>query len=59
MVVTFDALNTQEKTITYIKSKKGHYVAPIRDNHKDFLWWTKNIFYDTKFLNKCENEKIS
>ena len=54
MVVTFDALNTQEKTITYIKSKKGHYVAPIKDNHKDFCDELKVYFHDTKFLNKCE-----
>ena len=30
IVITFDALNTQEKTIKYIIENKGHYVAPVK-----------------------------
>ena len=54
MVITFDALNTQEKTIKYIKSNKGHYVVPVKDNHKDFCDELKTYFKDNKLLNKCK-----
>ena len=37
MVITFDALNTQEKTNKYIKSHKGHYVALLRIIIKIFV----------------------
>ena len=53
-VITFDALNTQEKTISYIKSKEAHYVAPIKDNHKDFCEELKTYFKDLNFLKKCD-----
>lgn len=50
IVITFDALNTQEKTINYIIDNKGHYVAPIKDNHKDFAEELKTYFNDNEFL---------
>ena len=37
MVITFDALNTQEKTNKYIKSNRGHYVALLRIIIKIFV----------------------
>lgn len=52
VIITFDALNTQEKTINYIIDNKGHYVAPIKDNHKDFAEELKTYFNDKNFLNK-------
>ena len=52
-IITFDALNTQEKTIKYIKSKEAHYIAPIKDNHKDFREDLKAYFKDINFLNEC------
>lgn len=53
-IITFDALNTQEKTIRYIKEKEAHYVAPIKDNHKDFCEELKTYFKDTNFIKRCE-----
>ena len=52
IVITFDALNTQEKTIKYIYENKGHYVAPVKDNHKDFAEELKTYFNDKEFLQK-------
>ena len=52
VIITFDALNTQEKTIKFINDNKGHYVAPIKDNHKDFAEELKVYFNDLDFLNK-------
>lgn len=52
VVITFDALNTQEKTLKFINDNKGHYVAPIKDNHKDFAEELKVCFNDLDFLNK-------
>ena len=54
IVVTFDALNTQEKTIAYINENKGHYVAPVKDNHKDFVEELKTYFNDDNFLKNSE-----
>ena len=63
IVITFDALNTQEKTLKYIIENKGHYVAPVKDNHKDFAEELKLYFNDNEFLNKSEKytttEKIT
>lgn len=53
VVVTFDALNTQERTINYIIDNKGHYVGPIKDNHKDFSEELKTYFNDKDLLNGC------
>lgn len=52
-VITFDALNTQSKTIKYIIENKAHYVAPIKDNHKDFSDDLLTYFRDDSFLVEC------
>lgn len=52
IVITFDALNTQEKTIKYIVDNKGHYVVPVKDNHKDFAEELKTYFNDNDLLDK-------
>lgn len=61
-IITFDALNTQEKTVSYIYENKAHYVVPIKDNHKDFANDLITYFHDIKLLEKCnkytENEKL-
>ena len=51
LIITFDTLNTQEKTIKYIKSNKGHYVVPVKDNHKDLCNELKTYFKEEKNLN--------
>ena len=60
-IITFDALNTQEKTISYIYKNKAHYVVPVKDNHKDFSEELSTYFHDQKLLKKCNkyatNEK--
>lgn len=53
-IITFDALNTQEKTIKYIYENKAHYVVPVKDNHKDLAEELITYFNDLKFLNKCD-----
>lgn len=53
-IITFDALNTQEKTIQYMKENKAHYVAPIKDNHRDFAEELKTYFKDSEFLKQCK-----
>lgn len=55
IIVTFDALNIQEKTINYINGNKGHYVVPTKDNHKDFAEESKTYSNDNAYLNKAEN----
>ena len=60
-IITFDALNTQEKTISYIHKNKAHYVVPVKDNHKDFSEELSSYFHDLKLLKNCDkyvtNEK--
>ncbi|MEG1597841.1 MAG: ISAs1 family transposase, partial [Bacilli bacterium] len=60
-IITFDALNTQEKTIKYIYENKAHYVVPVKDNHKDFAEELSSYFHDSKLLKECNkyitNEK--
>lgn len=52
-IITFDALNTQEKTIKYINENKAHYVVPVKDNHKDFHEELTCYFHDEKLLKEC------
>lgn len=60
-IITFDALNTQEKTINYIYKNKAHYVVPVKDNHKDIAEELSSYFHDLKLLKDCNryitNEK--
>lgn len=53
VVVTFDALNTQKETINYIVSKKGYYVAPVKDNHGNLYKDLIDYFADEDFLKKA------
>lgn len=45
-ISTFDALNTQEKTIKAIVEKGGNYVAPIKENQKTLYNDIKDYFND-------------
>lgn len=54
IVITFDALTKQEKIIKYIIENKGHYIALVKDNHKDFAEEPKAYFDYKEFLNKAE-----
>lgn len=45
-ISTFDALNTQEKTIKAIVEKGGNYVAPIKENQKTLYNDIKDYFDD-------------
>lgn len=58
-IITFDALNTQEKTITYIHENKGHYVVPVKDNHKDFREELSCYFHDKKLLKECNKYRTT
>lgn len=54
-VVTFDALNTQKKTIEYIVKNHGYYVAPVKDNHKDFFEEIRTYFEDKEAFKEAKN----
>lgn len=43
-IITFDALNTQEKTIEYIVKNKGDYVAPVKANQGNLYEDIKSYF---------------
>lgn len=58
-IITFDALNTQEKTISYIYENKAHYVVPVKDNHKDFSEELSTYFHDQKLLKECNKYTTS
>lgn len=45
-ISTFDALNTQDKTIKAIVEKGGNYVAPIKENQKSLYNDIKDYFSD-------------
>jgi predicted transposase YbfD/YdcC len=45
-IVTFDALNTQKKTINIIANQKGHYVGALKGNHEIFESEVKEFFSD-------------
>lgn len=53
-IVTFDALNTQTETISYIRSKKAHYVAPIKGNQKLLLEYIEEYFNDKTLLKEAK-----
>ncbi len=56
VIVTFDALNTQEETIKTIIKQKGYYVAAIKGNqlntHEDLI----NYFNDEKMLSEIREQ---
>ena len=55
-IVTFDALNTQQDTIKYIVKHKGHYVAPVKGNHKDLHNDIRDYFLDPDNVEIIRNQ---
>lgn len=53
-IITFDALNTQEKTIEYIIKNRGDYVAPVKANQGN-LYEDLNAYFDIKELKESSN----
>ena len=53
-IITFDALNTQEKTIEYIIKNKGEYVAPVKGNQGS-LYEDLKDYFDIEELKKAAN----
>ena len=56
IIVTFDALNTQEKTIDTIVSQKGYYVAAVKSNQENTYEDLVNYFEDEKILKQLKEE---
>ena len=55
-IITFDALNTQIDTISYIKSRKAHYVAPVKGNQECLMEYIKLYFDDKELFNIAKQE---
>lgn len=55
-ISTFDALNTQEKTIEAIVDKGGNYVAAVKGNQKLLHKDIKDFFEDDNLYNKAKDE---
>lgn len=53
-IITFDALNTQEKTIEYIIKNKGDYVAPVKANQVN-LYEDLKAYFDINELRDKAN----
>lgn len=53
-IITFDALNTQEKTIEYIVKNKGDYVAPVKANQGN-LYEDVVAYFDINELKRKAN----
>lgn len=53
-IMTFDALNTQEKTIEYIVKNKGDYVAPVKANQGN-LYEDIKAYFDIDELKNNSN----
>lgn len=53
-IITFDALNTQEKTIEYISKSHGDYVAPVKGNQGTLYEDLMAYFDDSKLKEKCK-----
>ena len=53
-IITFDALNTQEKTIEYIVKNKGDYVAPVKANQGN-LYEDIKAYFDIDELKNNSN----
>ena len=54
IIVTFDALNTQEKTIDTIVNQKGYYVAAVKSNQENTYEDLVNYFKFEKILKKLK-----
>lgn len=55
-ISTFDALNTQEKTIKAIAEKGGDYVAALKGNQHSFYNDVVDYFEDKDLYNEAYNE---
>lgn len=55
-ISTFDALNTQKKTIAAIVDKGGDYVAALKGNQHNFYNDVEQYFKDEELYNKAFNE---
>ena len=55
-LITFDAMSTQEKTINYIASNGGYYIAPVKGNQELLENNIKEYFDDNKLYNDAKNE---
>lgn len=53
-IITFDALNTQEKAIEYIVKNKGDYVAPVKANQGN-LYEDVVAYFDINELKRKAN----
>lgn len=57
-LVSFDALNTQTKTIAVIAGQKGDYVGALKGNQQKFFEEVKLYFSEEK-LNEISSKKIN
>ena len=55
-ISTFDALNTQKKTINAIVDQHGDYVAALKGNQHNFFADVKNAFDDKDFYEEAFNK---
>ncbi|MDE5539820.1 MAG: ISAs1 family transposase [Bacilli bacterium] len=55
-IIVFDAMSTQTKTIEYIISEKGHYVAPVKGNQSTLEEQIREYFEDEELYNKAKKE---
>lgn len=55
-ISTFDALNTQKKTITAIVEKGGDYVGALKGNQHSFYDDIKTAFEDNKFIEEAQKK---
>jgi predicted transposase YbfD/YdcC len=57
VVVTFDALNTQKKTIEVITAQKGLYIGALKKNHQDFFGEVESYFNSDRLRKIKEQDK--
>lgn len=56
-VVTFDALNSQKKTVEIIAERGGWYVGGLKGNHKDLCEEAKYLFDEQELKNAKKHAK--
>ena len=55
-IILFDAMSTQTKTIEYIASNNGYYVAPVKGNQSTLEEDIELYFQDKENYNKAKKE---
>ena len=55
-IITFDALSTQTKTIDYIVSQHGYYVAPVKGNQETLEENIAQYFNDKQLYKEAKKE---